>query len=81
MVPSIIDVWGYDREFIFFFFFLDSNNKKTEKHKVMKFCKNVDIHGSMGMIILICLYVIKLSVNNKTNSPRQYIIMGTHEAV
>ena len=44
MVPSIIDVWGYDREFC------SSSSprhltQKPQQNKVMKFCKNVVIHN------------------------------------
>ena len=39
MVPSIIDVWGYDREFV-------------KKHTiVMKFCNNVDIYHPKRLVI------------------------------
>ena len=59
MVPSIIDVWGYDREFSSFSSSSSTRvTQKTEKHKLMKFCKNVGIHGPMGIVILICLYTI-----------------------
>ena len=53
MVPSIIDVWGYDREFC------SSSpspsppppppsrvTQKPNNIKLMKFCKNVNIHNA-----------------------------------
>ena len=55
MVPSITDVWGYDSEFCSFS--SSSSTRVTQKPK-MKFCKNVGIHGPMGMIKLICWYII-----------------------
>ena len=61
MVPSIIDVWGYDREFC------SSSSppsppppspssrvtQKPNNIKVMKFCKNVDIHNAKRLHIFI----------------------------
>ena len=59
MVPSIIDVWGYDREFCSSSSPPPSpppppsRNSKTKQHKVMKFCKNVDIHNAKRLHIFI----------------------------
>ena len=58
MVPSIIDVWGYDRVlfvFFFFFFFSKLHNSKTKEHKVMKFCKNFPMGHTAGLVIHIIL--------------------------
>ena len=64
MVPSIIDVWGYDRVLFIFFFSSKSHNSKTEKHEVMKFCKNVDIHNAKRLHIFIFGLLILLAVNS-----------------
>ena len=43
MVPSITDVWGYDREFCSSSSSSLTRVTQTEKHKLMKFCKNMGI--------------------------------------
>ena len=56
MVPSIIGVWGYDREFCSSSPPSSSPSRVTQKpnkYKVMKFCKNVDIHNAKRLHIFI----------------------------
>ena len=47
MVPSITDVWGYDREFCSSSSSSSSTHvtQKPKKHKLMKFCKNIGIYS------------------------------------
>ena len=77
IIPSIIDLLGYDREFCSSSSSSDST-RVTQKHNdiiiVMKFCKNVDIRHPKRLVILI-------SLQATTNSPRQYIIMESHLSV
>ena len=52
MVPSIIDVWGYDREFCSSSSSFPS--RVTQKlNNMMKFCRNVDIHNVKRLHIFI----------------------------
>ena len=58
MVPSIIDVWGYDREFCSSSSPSSSDSTPiTQKlnNKVMKFCHNVDIRHPKRLVILVSL--------------------------
>ena len=55
MVPGIIDVRGYDREFCSSSSSSSTGrvaNSKTKHHKVMNFCKNVDIHNATNCTYL-----------------------------
>ena len=58
IVPSIIDVWGYDRVLFIFFFCFKTCYSKTKQHKVIKFCKKVDIHNATRLHIFIIQLLI-----------------------
>ena len=68
MVLRTIDVRDYDREFCSSSSSSSSTsrvaNSKTKHHKVMKFCKNVDIHNATKLHIFIFGLLIQLAVNN-----------------
>ena len=51
MVPSIIDVWGYDRKFCSPSPPPPSRVTQTPTNIVQKFCKNVDIHNAKRLHI------------------------------
>ena len=68
MVPSIIDVWGYDREFCSSSPPPSpSSTRVTQKCNsiiLMKFCKNVDIRNPKRLVILTTLKKKQIAQSN-----------------